>query len=89
MEGPRLSTQSKRPQDDEPAQEDQPPAHHARLKILCSFIHRNLDHGDDMRHEAKEIEHLIQAVNGSLSLDILEGAASVEHGAKGTECMRS
>ena len=78
MEGPRLSTQSKRPQDDEPAQEDQPPAHHARLKMLCSLIHRNLDHGDDMRQEAKEIEHLIQAVNGSLSLDILEEAASVE-----------
>ena len=62
----------KRPQDDESAQEDQPPAQRARLEILCSLVHGNLDHGDDMRQEAKEIKQLIQAANGCVSLNILE-----------------
>ena len=63
---------------DEPAEEDQPPAHRARLEILCKLVHGNLDHGDDMCHEATDIKQLIQAANGSFSLRILEEAASVE-----------
>ena len=53
MGGSRQSTQLKRPQVDEPTQEDQPPARRARLEIL---VHGNLDHGEDMRQEAKEIK---------------------------------
>ena len=72
MGGSRQSTQLQRPQDDEPAQEDQPPARHSLLEILCSLVHGNLDHGEDMSQEAKEIKQLIQAANGSFSLHILE-----------------
>ena len=61
MRGSRQSSQLKRPQDDEPAQEDQPQARRARLEILCSFVHGNLDQGEDMHQEAKEIKQLIQA----------------------------
>ena len=63
MGGSKQNNQLKRPQDDEPAHEDQPPAHRARLEILCSFAHRNLDQGEDTRQEAKEIKQLIQAAN--------------------------
>ena len=66
MGGSRQSTQFKRPQDDDPAQEDQPPTRRTRLEILCSLVHGNLDHGEDMRQEAKEIKQLIQAANGRL-----------------------
>ena len=85
MGGSRQSTQLQRPQDDEPAQEDQPPARHSLLEILCSLVHGNLDHGEDMRQEAKEIKQLIQAANGSFSLHILEEAASVEADHDATE----
>ena len=85
MGGSRQSTQLKRPQDDEPAQEDQPQARRARLEILCSFVHGNLDQGEDMHQEAKEIKQLIQAANGSLSLNVLEEAASVEADPDATE----
>ena len=71
--------------DDEPAQEDQPPARRTRLEILCSLVFGNLDHGENMRQEAKEIKQLIQAANGSLSLRILEEAASVEADHDATE----
>ena len=30
--------------------------HRVRLEILCSLVHGNLDHGDDMRQEAKEVK---------------------------------
>ena len=85
MGGSRQSTQLKRPQGDEPAQEDQPQARRARLEILCSFVHGYLDQGEDMHQEAKEIKQLIQAANGSLSLNILEEAASVEADPDATE----
>ena len=52
MGGSKQSTQLKRPQNDEPAQEDQPQARRARLQILCSFVHGNLDQGEDMHQEA-------------------------------------
>ena len=85
MAGSKQTTQLKRPQDDEPAHEDQPPAHRARLEILCSFVHGNLDQGEDTRQEAKEIKQLIQAASGSLSLNILEEAASAEANPDATE----
>ena len=85
MGGSRQSTQLKRPQDDEPAQEDQPQARRARLEILCRFVHGNLDQGEDMHQEAKEIKQLIQAANGSLRVNVLEEAASVEADLDGTE----
>ena len=48
----------KRPHDNEPAQEDQPPDHRARLEISCSHLHGNLDHADDLGQEGKEIKQL-------------------------------
>ena len=46
------------------------------LEVLCSLVHGNLDRGNDMREEAKEIKQLIQAANQHLGRDSLIGSRS-------------
>ena len=67
MRSPGPSTQLKRPRDHEPGQEDQPPVLRAPREILCSLVDGNLDHGDNLGQEAKEIKLVVQAPNGGLA----------------------